>query len=62
MTPAKTPAGRRVRVDGREEVGIVVDEGKNIGSATGIYCVGVYFPSSGEVAYYEKGREQAESQ
>jgi len=62
MAPATTPTGRRVRVDGRDEVGIVVDEGKNIGSVTSLYCVGVYFPSSGEVAYYEKGREQAESQ
>ena len=39
--------------------GIVVDEGKNIGSASMLYCIGVYFPSTGEVAYYEKGREQA---
>lgn len=50
---------RRVRVTGRDEVGIVVDEGKNLGSATNVYCVGVYFPSSGEVVYYEKGRERA---
>lgn len=49
---------RRVRVEGRDEVGFVVDEGKNIGSAANVYCVGIYFPSSGEVTYYEKGRER----
>jgi len=46
---------RRVNVDGRDEVGIVVDGGKNVGT---VYCVGVYFPSTGEVAYFEKGRER----
>ena len=45
-----------MRVVGRDEIGEVIDEGKNIGSATTLYCVGVYFPSSGEVAYYEKTR------
>jgi hypothetical protein len=23
-----------------------------------VYCVGIYFPSNGEVSYYEKGRER----
>jgi hypothetical protein len=50
---------RRVRVDGRDDIGIVFDEGKNFGVATNIYCVGIYFPETGEVAYYEKGRERA---
>lgn len=49
---------RRVRVEGRDEVGFVIDEGKNFGSAVRLYCVGVFFPSTGEVVYYEKGREQ----
>jgi hypothetical protein len=49
---------RRVRVEGRDEVGFVVDEGKSIGSAASVYCVGIYFSSTGEVAYYEKGRER----
>jgi|tagenome__1003787_1003787.scaffolds.fasta_scaffold19276580_1 hypothetical protein len=56
MAPHITPDARRVRVDGRADVGLVVDEGKNIGS---IYCVAVYFSSTGEVIYYEKGRERA---
>lgn len=40
-------------------MGIVVDEGKNIGRTTYVYCVGIYFPSTGEIAFYEKGRERA---
>lgn len=59
MTAHLAPNARRVHVPGREDVGIVVDEGKNIGSATHLYCIGVYFPRTGEVAYYEKGRERA---
>lgn len=50
---------RRVHVDGRDEIGVVVDEGKNIGSASTLYCIGVYFARTGEVVYYEKGRERA---
>ena len=42
-------SGRRVKVRGREEVGVIVDGGKNIGS---LYCVGVHFESTGEVIYY----------
>lgn len=45
---------RRVRVSNRDEVGIVVDEGKNFGTTHNVYCAGVYFPSSGEVVFYEK--------
>jgi hypothetical protein len=52
------PRVRQVRVEGRDEVGFVVDEGKNIGSAATLYCVGIHFPSTGEVVYYEKGRER----
>jgi hypothetical protein len=59
MAPHIAQNARRVHVEGRDEVGIVVDEGTNIGSASHLYCIGVYFPSTGEVAYYEKGRERA---
>jgi hypothetical protein len=45
-----------VRVPGREEIGEVVDEGHNFGSAPAIYCVGVHFPSTGECIYYDKTR------
>jgi hypothetical protein len=55
------PHARRVRVPGREEVGVVIDEGKNFGSESNVYCIGVYFASTGEVVYYEKGREQPTS-
>lgn len=57
MNPSIAAGARRVRVGGREEVGIVIDEGKNFGTISHIYCAGVYFPKTGEVAYYEKGRE-----
>jgi hypothetical protein len=43
--------GKSVTVNGRTDVGIVVDAGKNIGT---VYCVGIHFPSTGEVAYYEQ--------
>lgn len=45
--------GRLVSVEGREEHGTIVDEGKNIGN---VYCVGVHFRSTGEVEFYEKSR------
>jgi hypothetical protein len=38
-----------VKVRDREEVGTVVDGGKNIGRE---YCVGVLFESTGQVCYY----------
>jgi hypothetical protein len=38
-----------VRVKNRDEVGKVVDGGKNIGSE---YCCGVLFESTGQVCYY----------
>lgn len=44
---------RLVRVPGRADVGEVVSEGVNIGQT---YCVAIKF-DTGEVAYYEKGRE-----
>ena len=47
---------RRVRVAGRSEIGEVIDEGKNIGSVVTLYCVGVHFPDTGEVVYYDKNR------
>jgi hypothetical protein len=50
---------RRVRVAGRADVGEVIDEGKNIGSVISLYCVGVHFPETGEVIYYDKSRVQA---
>lgn len=38
-----------VKVRDRDEVGKVVDGGKNIGSE---YCCGVLFESSGQICYY----------
>ncbi|MFJ8917622.1 hypothetical protein [Amycolatopsis sp. NPDC102389] len=48
---------RRVRVRDREDIGIVLDQGKNIGSggpAGSIYCLGILFPDTGEVKYYDQ--------
>jgi hypothetical protein len=56
------PSARSVRVDGRDDIGVVVDEGKNFGVATNVYCIGIYFPDTGEVAYYEKSREHTTTQ
>jgi hypothetical protein len=58
FTQVNEPARRQqqVRVPNREEVGEVVDPGKNIGGGIGMYCVAVHFPSTGEVIYYDKNR------
>jgi len=53
-----TPGPRRVRVPNREDVGIVVNPGMNIGIPQSIYCLGIYFPETGECLYYEAKRVQ----
>lgn len=50
------PKLRRVQVAGRDDVGEVIDGGKNVGVRPTIYCVGVHFPSTGEVVYYDARR------
>ncbi|OXM64055.1 hypothetical protein [Amycolatopsis vastitatis] len=48
---------RRVKVLDREDVGFVVDEGKSFGSGNAhVYCVGVHFPDTGEVKFYDKSK------
>jgi hypothetical protein len=42
-----------VRVWGREDVGEIIDPGRVIGHAFRILCVGVHFPETGEVAYFD---------
>jgi hypothetical protein len=50
---ASTP--RRVRVDGRDDVGFVINEGVNLGAPTwNIFCVIVHFPDTGECIHYDK--------
>ena len=50
---------RRVRVEGRDDVGEVIHEGVNLGSPIfNVYCVCVHFPATGECAYYDKNRVQ----
>lgn len=47
---------RRVRVPGRDDIGEVVDNGKNFGTNPAIYCLGIYFPKTGECLYYDRNR------
>jgi hypothetical protein len=49
-------APRRVWVTGRDDIGEVVDPGTIIGHKHSLYCVGVHFPATGEVVYYEASR------
>jgi hypothetical protein len=47
---------RRVRVPGRDDIGELIDGGKNFGTNPSIYCVGIHFPTTGECVYYDKAR------
>jgi hypothetical protein len=48
---------RQVKVLDREDIGFVVDEGKSFGSGNAhVYCVGVHFPDTGEVKFYDKSK------
>lgn len=47
---------RHVRVPGRDDIGELIDGGKNFGTNPSIYCVGIHFPTTGECAYYDKSR------
>jgi hypothetical protein len=50
-------APRQVKVPDREDIGLVVDEGKSFGSGNAhVYCVGIHFPATGEVKFYDKSR------
>lgn len=45
-----------VRVEGREDIGEIIDRGHNVGKLPAIYCVGVHFPRDGLCAYYASDR------
>ena len=47
---------RRVWVTGRSDIGEVIDPGKVIGHRPSLLCVGVHFPETGEVVYYDASR------
>jgi hypothetical protein len=50
-------APRHVKVLDREDIGLVVDEGKSFGAGNAhVYCVGVHFPATGEVKFYDKSK------
>lgn len=49
-------APRRVWVTGRSDIGEVIDPAKVIGHRPTLLCVGVHFPETGEVVYYDASR------
>lgn len=51
--PDPTPAKRYVRVESREDTGVVVEQSKTFGNVS---CFGIYFPKTGEVLHFEKSR------
>lgn len=58
MSEYKTPhqTRRLVRVEGRDDVGEIIDRGHNFVSASPIYCIRVHFPKDGLCAYYDSKR------
>jgi hypothetical protein len=56
MEPGGAETPRRVRVEGRDDIGFVIDAGKNIGGFRPMYSVGVPFSSTGAVVYYDAHR------
>ena len=42
----------------RDDIGEVLDGGKNFGMNPSIYCLGIYFPGTGECVYYDQNRVQ----
>lgn len=51
---ALTP--KYVRVPDRDDVGQVIQWGKNVGVDPAIYCAVIYFPLTGECRFYERDR------
>jgi hypothetical protein len=51
-----TKRAQKVRVLGRDDIGELVDGGKNFGTNPPMYCVGIHFPETGECVYYDKSR------
>ena len=43
---------KRVKVRDRDDVGKVIQWGKNLGSNPAIYCAVIYFPETGECRFY----------
>lgn len=55
--PVEPSGPKRVRVPGRDDVGEVIDGGKNLGNPRyNMYCIGIHFPDTGEVVYYDSKR------
>ena len=47
---------KHVKVPGRDDVGQVIQWGKNLGSNPAIYCAVIYFPETGECRFYDIGK------
>lgn len=46
-----------VRVEGRDDVGKVIQAGKNLGGGVNnVYAYVIHFESTGEVCFYDSGR------
>src|SRR5690242_4257183 len=43
----------QVNVPDRDDVGQVIQWGKNLGSNPAIYCAVIYFPATGECRFYD---------
>lgn len=54
--PAQDDSPRRVWVSGRNDIGAAIDPGRVIGHKFSRYCLGVHFPTTGEVIYYDASR------
>lgn len=50
MHPA-TPS--LVKVPGRDDIGQVIQAGKNLGVNPAVYCYVIYFPKTGECCFYD---------
>jgi len=44
---------KRVKVRDRDDLGEVIQWGKNLGSNPAIYCAVIYFPETGECRFYD---------
>lgn len=47
---------KRVKVIGREDIGDVIQWGKNVGASPAIYCAVIYFQETGECVFYDVRR------
>ncbi len=55
MSGSLDRTGRHVRVPGRDDIGTVIQWGKNLGTPShNVYAVVIHFEDTGEVSYYDQ--------